>query len=505
MTGQYRAFNSVFVTTSMKALLSDSFQTYGSVVRFLRNSMLLLILPMAGLVVADKPVEESSIDIGSRRELFVDRQLIDSLEGVRLEVQQPEPHEVVLTTDEPWEGNTSAYYTVFQDGDRYRMYYRGSHWDTEKKKATHREVTCYAESEDGIHWTKPDLGLFEFDGSKDNNIVWDGVGTHNFTPFKDTNPDCAPEARYKALGRGRSLRKGDRSSQHGLFAFQSPDGIHWKSMSDQPVITKGAFDSQNLAFYDTVDGVYREYHRWFNSGVRDIMVCTSDDFLNWTEPVGLDYTQDRREHLYTNAIGRYFRAPHLLIGFPTRYLPKEDQRVEPVLMSSRNGLHFDRWSDPVIPEDAPEDRRGNRSNYMAWGLVQLPGDKDRLTVYATEAYYTGPDSRVRRFTFRLDGFVAATADQGGGRLVTKPVTFQGNHLRVNYRANVGGSLRVAIEDANGDPILGYTLNDCERLKGDSVEHLVVWREQDRVGQLAGKPVRLVFEIEDANFYSFKFQ
>ena len=74
------------------------------------------------------------------------------------------------------------------------------------KKAAHREVTCYAESRDGIHWTKPELGLFEFNGSKQNNIVWDGPGTHNFTPFLDTNPACPPDAKYKALagGRGRA-------------------------------------------------------------------------------------------------------------------------------------------------------------------------------------------------------------------------------------------------------------------------------------------------------------
>jgi hypothetical protein len=116
-------------------------------------------------------------DVGSRLEPFVDDYLIDRLTGsAKLALQRPTPREVVLTADKPWEGNTSAYYTVFQDDDRFRLYYRGSHWNEIEKKATHREVTCYAESPDGIHWTKPELGLFEFDGSKQNNIVWDGPG-----------------------------------------------------------------------------------------------------------------------------------------------------------------------------------------------------------------------------------------------------------------------------------------------------------------------------------------
>ena len=103
------------------------------------------------------------LDIGSRRELFADDFLIGKLAGdVKQVLHQPEPKEVILVTGKPWEGNTSAYYTIFQDGDLYRMYYRGSHASGPGGKGTHPEVTCYAESKDGVHWTKPELGLFEF-------------------------------------------------------------------------------------------------------------------------------------------------------------------------------------------------------------------------------------------------------------------------------------------------------------------------------------------------------
>ena len=159
---------------------------------------ILILQPITwlGTVAAVEPTE-----IGTRRELFVDDALIDSVSGdVHLKLHQPQPAEVVLTTDKPWEGNTSAYYTIFHDKEVgvYRMYYRGSHFDTQTKKATHPEVTCYAESKDGVNWTKPDLGLFEFNGSKQNNIVWTGIGAHCMAVFKDTNPACAPEAKYKA-------------------------------------------------------------------------------------------------------------------------------------------------------------------------------------------------------------------------------------------------------------------------------------------------------------------
>ncbi|MBW3540450.1 MAG: hypothetical protein KY476_09275 [Planctomycetes bacterium] len=455
---------------------------------------------MACVVLAQSSAgasEPQVIDVGSRFELFVDRHLVEKLEGkAELRLHRPEPQEVVLVTDKPWEGNTCAYYTIFQDGDRYRMYYRGSHWDEAAKKSGHPEVTCYAESTDGIHWTKPELGLFEFDGSKQNNIVWDGIGTHCFAVFKDANPECPPEARYKAISRGRPR------GQKGLYIFQSPDGIRWKLIKDEPVITEGAFDSQNLAFWDPHAKIYREYHRNFRDGVRDIMTGTSRDFVNWTKPVYLDFGDAPRQHLYTNAVQPYPRAPHILIGFPTRFLPPR-QQVEPTFMASRDGVHFHRWLEAVIPQSAPEDRDGNRSNYMAWGLVQLPEKPNEYSVYATEAYYTGPSSRLRRFTYRVDGFVSAHVPAEGGELVTRPLTFTGNELVLNVKTADGGSVHAQLEDASGKPLEGFALADCRELKGDRLAAAVQWQGGD-LGKLAAKPVRLRLALKDADVYSLRF-
>lgn len=254
------------------------------------------------------------IDIGSRLELFVDEALIDRLDGVERRLHHPVPQEIVLVAGEPWEGNTCAYFTVFPDGDRYRMYYRGHGVDTESGKAAHREVVCYAESDDGIEWRKPVLGLVEFGGSKDNNIIWDGIGSHDFTPFRDANPDATSAAAYKAFGNG-----GDPVA---LYAIESADGIHWSLASDEPVITTGKFDSQNLGFWDPVRKEYRAYVRDFRDGNRDIRTATSPDFIHWTEPVWLEYPGVEAEQLYTNQIAPYYRAPHIFIGFPTRYIDR---------------------------------------------------------------------------------------------------------------------------------------------------------------------------------------
>ena len=451
---------------------------------------------------------------GTQRELFVDEYLIEKMTGdVRQQLQLPEPREVVLTTDAPWEGNTCAYYTIFRDGDLFRMYYRGSHWDTATKEATHREVTCYAESRDGVNWVKPNLGLFEFNGSKENNIVLDGLGTHCFVAFKDENPNARPEARYRGVSRGWPLGK------TGLYIYESPDGIRWKMTQSEPVITQGAFDSQNLAFWDGRIGKYREYHRIFVNGIRAVMTATSDDFVQWSKPELLRYQKGiPDQHLYTNAILPYSRAPHLYLGFPTRYLPSDGQRVEPTLMISRDGLNFHRWLEPIVPESAPKDRGGNRSNYMAWGVVEVPGRPNHLSVYATEAYYAGSDSRLRRFEYRKDGFVSIRGGENGGVLITKPIQLGrlADRLTLNYRVRNGGDLRVGIYNTDNTPVPGYSLSECRVMTGDELNQTVMWKSVrgNTVGKTnadlsrlrkSGLPIRLHIELNQADLFSLQFQ
>ena len=471
------------------------------------------------------------VDIGSHRELFVDDHFVERIEGdARLELQRPVPRDVALVADAPWEGNTSMYYTLFRDKDASgedicRMYYRGANYDLEKRTGTHNQVVCYAESKDAIHWTKPNLGLVEFEGSKENNIVWDGAGAHCFTPFKDTNPNCPLGSRYKALSQVHKSGRPHHAVQGEMtvFAYKSPDGIRW-TISDGPLITKGDFDSQNLAFWDPHAGLYREYHRvrFFQDpsgelvlggirarpGFRSIMTSTSSDFLNWvtwTEPELLEFDDDiGPEHLYTNAVMSYPRAPQILIGFPTRLLPEQNNRVEPILMTSRDGRRFKRWPDPVIPEHAPEERAGNRSNYMAWGLVPTPGNDREYSVYASENYLSTTPTRLRRFTYRVDGFVALRGGADGGQLTTRPLLVGGGKLEINYVTRPGGHVRVGIEDADGQPLANFSAADCDPLKGDQIAKLVSWKS-DGQGPFPGRPVRVRFEVKDAEVYSFRFK
>lgn len=460
------------------------------------------------LLEAAEPAGGEPLAIGSRRELLVDDFLIASLSGAELALHKPQPHEVALVCDRPWEGNTSAYYALFEDSGLFRAYYRGSHVDEKTRKATHPEFTCYAESRDGLKFEKPELGLFEFAGSKRNNIVWTGPGTHNFTAFKDGNPAAAADARYKALAGGSTQVQGKRRGC--LNAIGSADGIHWKIIAEA-VITAGAFDSQNLAFWDAVRGEYRAYWRIFSSGytdqrgwkpegVRAIRTATSKDFLSWTNQADLRYVDSPREHLYTNAVQPYFRAPHLFVGLPTRFQPKT-QQVEPVLMTSRDGVLFRRWAEALIPITAPANRAGNRSNYMTWGILQRPGQARELSVYATEAYYAGPGSRIRRFTFRTDGFVSVQA-AAAGTLLTKPLRFAGSKLVLNLASK--GPTRVEIQDAAGKALPGYGLGDCQPITADAIDHVVRWKSGAELATLAGQPIRLRFDLRAADLYALQF-
>ena len=475
------------------------------------------------------------IDIASRRELLVDEHLIDRIDGAPLTLHHPTPREIVLVHDRPWEGSGTGYHSVFQDGDRYRMYYKCWQLTVGDAKVAmpHPLFTGYAESKDGVHWTRPKLGLFEYDGSAQNNIVLasgkiDGVPTDagHIAMFKDDNPECAADARYKAIVRS--------PSPNGLLPYKSPDGLHWSPMAKGPAITYGAFDSQNLAFWDPTRKQYRAYFRYFTEKRRDILTATSDDFVNWSKPLPLIYTGAPHEHLYTNQIKPYHRAPHLLIGFPTRYtdrgktssydvLPELEHRkqrtaasprygsvvTEGLLMTSRDARTFKRWPEAFLrpgPQRPGSWAYGNQ--YIAWHLVEtasaLEGAPRELSLYASDSYWTGTSNRLRRYTLRLDGFVSAHAPFAGGEVLTKLLTFSGKQLRLNFSSSAAGGVRVEIQDADGEPIEGFALSECPEMYGDSIDRTIGWKSGNDVSQLAGKPVRLRFVLRDADLYAFQF-
>jgi len=449
-------------------------------------------------------------DISSRREIFVDHWLIDNLDGARLKLHHPTPREVVLKFDKPWEGRFSAYVTVLKDADIYRMYYRGWRQLANAKK---NELTCVAQSRDGITWTKPKLGLVEIDGSKDNNVFLCGEPRrvcHNFCPFLDTRPGVAPAERYKAVG-----------GLGGLLGYTSPDGIHWKRIRDKPIITKGAFDSQNLAFWSPAEQRYVSYFRIFYKGKRGVARATSKDFLTWSDPVRMTYGDTPLEHLYTNQTHPYFNAPHIYISLPGRIVfgrrlltPAQIKAIDVhrsqisacsdgVLLTTRGGSTYDRTFMQSFIRPGPGIAHWTaRSNYPALGVV--PTGPREMSIYMRRSYAT-PAAHMQRFTLRTDGFASVHAPYKGGEMLTKPFTFTGKQLEINVATSAAGSIRIEIQDANGKALPGYALADCPEIFGDDLARIVTWKAKGPdVAALAGKPIRLRVVLKDADLYAIQF-
>lgn len=509
-----------------------------------------------------------AIEIGNRRELFTDKFLIENLSGgAQLRLHNPVPREMVLMPDKPWE-NRIGYITVFVDDGKYRMYYKSAQMDAfpEEEKiqmGTDDCIVCYAESNDGIYWEKPDLGLLEFDGNKKNNIVWKGQGSHGFAPFKDTNPDCLPEERYKAFGRSKIVKpSGEDRYWRSLYALTSPDGFRWtvkKGPKKYDAILDredGYFDSQNLGFWDNKDGFYRLYLRKKNVAVgrdellnrddgdgginkvplvRDICLAVSNDFINWSSPEFLSYPGAPVEELYTNMIIPYYRAPHIYVGFPARYVENRgyltecherlaEQRpgryyqsyTDGLFMSSRDGKTFSRWGEAFLRPSMPETHRWAYGEcYMNWGIVEtspdnLSGASNELSFYVNEGSRLGasdPDvvkPGVRRHTLRIDGFVSVNSTLVGGELLTKPVVFDGGRLTLNMATSAAGGIQVELCDKDGKPLSGFSRNESRGLFGNSLEKEVTWNNSSELKNVAGKEIRLRFVMSDSDLYSFRF-
>lgn len=446
------------------------------------------------------------VDIGTRRELFVDDYLIDQMKDARRVLQKPVRREVVLVADQPFETSGSGYYNLFRDGDRVRMYYRS--FMPEKDEGadlSQKQCASIAESTDGIHFERPVLGLFEVNGSRKNNVVWQGVEAHNFCGFRDDNPACKPQERYKAVGGG----------WQALHALASPDGIHWTRMQEEPTDAKGAFDSLNVAFWDALLGCYRLFSRYFeaDSGVRAIQSATSEDFLHWTEPGPHQYDEGvPLEHFYTNATVPCPGAEHILLSFPKRFVPQRtkctDGMVYPgdgisdaVFMCSRDGVRWDRsFLEAWVRSGLDPRNWTHRNNMPARGIIETAPDE--WSMYVSE-HYGWQTNRLRRLTIRPWGFVSVNAPYAGGEFTTRPITCSAGELRLNYATSAVGSAQVEIQSEDGKPAEGFSLADMEPLFGDELDALVTWKGRSDLSSLAGRRVRLRFALRDADVFSIR--
>ncbi|MSP12086.1 MAG: hypothetical protein EXR62_03910 [Chloroflexi bacterium] len=357
--------------------------------------------------------------------------------------------------------------------------------------------------------------------------------TPNYDIFLDTRPGIPAAERYKMtryfVGGQRLTPYFAGSGTKEVRLLVSGDGLRFTEVADNPVMTcdlRNAFDSHNVFFWSETEGQYVGYFRFYD-GYRTMARITSPDLRTWSEPAPMTYGDTPREHLYTNATTAYFRAPHIYVALPARFMPgrrvvTDAQLAQMAVATSGHGQHiyYNDCSDGafmttragtssyqrtfmesfVRPGVGPNNWV-SRTNYPLLGVVQTgPAE---MSFYVSRDY-AQPAWHIRRYVLRLDGFTSLNAPYAGGEMRTKPLTFTGTQLEINYSTGAAGSVRVEIQDEAGAALPGFSLADSAEIIGDEIARVVTWGGSDDVSRLAGKAVRLRFVMHDADVFSLRF-
>lgn len=439
----------------------------------------------------ERPDFSQPIVLGETRQLFIDDAIIESAENVtrQLHPVQKRNENPLLVPDKPWEGKSVLLYgAVVHDpkADKFKMWYLA--WG---KHVGQGSYVCYAESNDGIHWHKPELGLVEFEGSKQNNIVmpgWSQTSVH----LDSSDPD--PMRRYKALLR-----------YNGIRAFTSPDGLHWADRG--PVIDQG-YDA-TTPHWDPIGKKWIAMVKIFRDGKRARGYAESKDFLNWSDTYDMlttDERDDPGDQMYANCLFHYESA---YFGLLRMYHTNID-KVDIQLMTSRNAKH---WNRDIRTAFIPT---GDKKGDWDFANNSVPSTPPLRMGDELWFYYSGRstlhneipnDGSIGLGTLRVDGFISLDANESAGTVTTRTMTLtktikpDSGDLHINANASQGKVL-VEVLDRGGNVIPGYAMADCLPIQSNSVGLVVRWRNTKSISALAGQQVQLRFSLQSAELYSF---
>ena len=466
------------------------------------------------------------------RNLFLDDADIESIQGLRRTVNQPDwdPETPVLKPEHPWEmGGVSQYGTVLYNEEKqeFRFYYltHAGSGGYEARMVTmggkqwlaNRTLLAYATSPDGLHWERPHLGQVDFEGSTENNIL--AIGVINVEGagvlYEPDDPD--PDRRYKAIfwehGSGDVVKREDglvlwaAGGKDGMWVAFSPDGIHWTHYEGNPVGPSS--DTSHYVVRDPITGRYHAYGRFAPKGGRVIGCLTSDDFMHWSDGV-LVLAPDEHEiagpdsdtQFYGMSVGLY---EGLYLGGVWVYRAGTDGCIDTQLAVSRDGLQWERvgnrqvflplgppggLSDGMVRTTANYIIRGDEI-YIYYGMVSGPHSGPKHPGQEIRRSHPGMVGLAR---MRRDGWVSLDADAEGGRVITTPRPVSSNTLHVNVDA-AGGELRASLVDDQG-----HALPGCEgELTGDHTDGAVTWPGPPPAG-----PARLQIELRRAKLYAYWF-
>ena len=473
----------------------------------------------------EKRPEVVPIDLG--RQLFVDPYLIDNTDLVR-KTHRPRKMDFnpILKPETELEmgtyGNPCA---AAKDG--------GIWWDPKDEvfkmwyEAGWLQTMAYAESKDGIHWTRPDLGIVPGTNAIVPEIVADSstVWLDHFTE----NPD----ERFKMFLRSPNTVPGRTERYSTGWSMVSPDGIHWNRKTPtgpcgdrstifyNPFTKKWIYSLRNSGNVHKIKiGRYRCYHE-------------ADDFIegaSWKKEdmkfwLGADCNDapdpyiGEAPQLYNLSAVAY---ESIMLSLPQIHLGPTNAKCRDLAIPkitdlkvaySRDGYHWDRRDREIFIGSERQEGRWDRGYVQSCGgICNIVGDelwfhyigfsgKPALhnDVYEFNGMHYGGSTGMA--VVRRDGFVSFVADAKKGTLTTCPVEFSGRCLFVNVDCPQG-ELRVDVLDKDGNVLDGYSALECRPVSADSTIQMIKWKGKKDLAAFAGKPVRFRFHLTNGELYAF---
>ena len=402
--------------------------------------------------------------------------------GVKIIAHKPQlDPRPIIPQDKSWESRVlGSYCSVLKVKEKYFAWY-------EAQSVSGFFGVCYAESDDGINWNKPNLGLIEFEGDKNNNIIRDNwhpahkIDGYVLIDEGETVIYCedAPEnERFKMIFT-RVYHQNDIVVNVCLWGAYSADGIHW---TETGPLFKGG-DTQSSFFYDKSKKKYVIISKCQNSEHlirRTQMYSESEDFIHWSEPriiLNGDPNDPPDIDYYTSACHQWKDAKNAYVMFPAIFHRTKDY-VHPIIVTSRDLLTYNRpiGLEPLIPMD-----KKYRSAYPNVGMVEEDGKWYHYISLHVNGHHGGfKDPNVIpeqlglfRFYFREDGYTSLQSESHGG-ITTIPLNF-GKQLKLNADIQYTGYIKIAItEEKTNIPLKGFSFEDCKLIKIDKNSYEVKW-------------------------------
>lgn len=467
-----------------------------------------------------------TLTAGQPQFLFDDMWIADARRLVRRWLPATVWPEPVLTADRPWEGPAIVLYgsVLPRPGGGWRLYYSNfvpAFLAQQTPPSPARACTMLAESDDGLHWNKPELDIVPLPDGRPTNIVHT-PGRHWDSPSLLFEPaDSASPWKMIAFSTDPALGEGWNGGW-GMYALGSRDGLHWTPLPPDGRRVLRAGDRSNL-LGERVDGEYWLYTRHPEMGERvggrAIYLSRSQDFLDWTEPelvLRPDLADEPDVEFYGMPV---FRRHGWFIGL-LEFWHSDTDTIEVHLAVSRDGR---RWQRPTVraPFIAGVHAWNRRwSSCASTGPLAL-GDQllflfgGRFTSHHYDA--ANLHGAIGRASLPLDRFCALEGLGHGGQFTTPAFTWPGGALLLNadtresfasHPFHCNGELAVEVLDAGGQPLPEWSgerralFRGNTHCRGIAQPGAVTWPGERSLAVLAGQPLRLRFHLRHARLFTF---